>query len=128
MANTYYFDFSKKGVDYLGNQDIPVIKNDQAIKEAVLNLLSTEVGSRPMHPTYGIGLDRYLFEPIDDITADLISFEVQLGLERFEPRINNINVEVIPDEDSLSFSLTVGFDIVYSGSSEVLEIDFKKIR
>jgi phage baseplate assembly protein W len=125
---TYYFDFSKKGQDILGTKDVPVIKNDQAIKESVLNLLATNVGERPMIPEYGINLTRFLFEPIDDITADLMSFEIERGLERFEPRINNIEVEVIPNEEELSFSLTISFGIAYSNSVETIEVDFKKIR
>ena len=93
---TYYFDFSKKGQDYLGIKDIPVIKNDQAVKEGIINLLSTEVGTRPMHPEYGVDLSRYLFEPIDDITSDLITYNIELALERFEPRVSNVAVTVIP--------------------------------
>jgi len=128
VTNVFYFDVSKKGQDLLGTKDIPLLKNEQAVKESVLNLLSTEIGSRPMHPDYGINLNRYLFEPIDDITSDLIAYDIQRGLEVYEPRINNVNVEVIPTEEENSYTIYLSFNIVYSNSNETLEIDFQKIR
>jgi len=128
VTNGFDFDVSKKGQDVLGTKYMPLLKNEQAVKESVLNLLSTEIGSRPMHPDYGINLNRYLFEPIDDITSDLIAYDIQRGLEVYEPRINNVNVEVIPTEEENSYTIYLSFNIVYSNSNETLEIDFQKIR
>lgn len=128
MADIYYFDFSKKGLDILGTKDVPVVTNEQAVKEGVINLLYTEVGTRPLHPDYGLDLNKYLFEPLDDITADLMEYEIKLGLEKFEPRINNVEVTIEPDEENSSFMIYVSFNIVYSGSKESIALDFKKIR
>lgn len=127
-TTTFYFDFSKKGQDLLGNQDVPIMINDQAIKESIINLLSTEIGSRPMNPTYGVNLDKYLFEPIDEITSDLLSFEISNALDAFESRINNVKVNVTPTEDELSYTIDISFGITYTNGTEVLSIDFKKIR
>lgn len=130
MANdpVYYFDFSKKGQDLLGKRDVPVLKNVQAIKESVINLLSTEVGERPMRPEYGTSLDRFLFEPLDEITADIISYEIEKAIGKFEPRVTNLEIYIEPDYDLETFIINISFDIVYTGGKEVLELDFKKIR
>ena len=126
--STYYFDFSKKGLDLFGTQDVPVVKNGQAIREAVFNLLSTQKGSVPMHPERGIDLDRLLFEPIDDITTELISTEIRDGLKTFEKRIYDIEVNIVPSEDIHSYDIEVSFKIVYNNETEVLKINSSKLR
>jgi hypothetical protein len=124
----YYYDFSKKGRDLLGSKDVPLITNEQSIKESIINLLSTEPGSRPMDPRYGLNLHRYLFEPLDDITADLLAYDIKMGLEAFEPRINNIEVQIEPVEDENTFIIYISFNVKFTSSIEKMEIDFRKIR
>jgi phage baseplate assembly protein W len=126
--NTYYFDFSKKAVDLFGTHDIAVIKNEQAIKESVINLLSTEKGSKPFFPEYGISLEKFLFEPIDDVTSGSINFEISRALEGSEPRINNIVVDVQPSEDELTFIIDISFQVLYNNKPEAIQINFSKIR
>lgn len=124
----YYYDFSKKGRDLLGNKDVPLITNEQSIKESIINLLSTEPGTRPMDPRYGLNLQRYLFEPLDDITADLLAYDIKMGLESFEPRINNIEVQIEAVEEENTFIIYISFQVKFTSSIEKMEIDFRKIR
>jgi phage baseplate assembly protein W len=125
---TYYFDFSKKTVDFFGTKDISVIKNEQAIKEAVINLLSTELGSVPMYPERGVSLNKFLFEPIDEVTSSLMNFEITRAMGAFESRINNIVVDVQPSIDELSLIITISFRVDYNNKNEMIQIDFSKIR
>lgn len=129
MNNTiYYFDFSKKGIDLFGVKDVPIIKNGQAIREAVFNLLSTQKGSVPMYPERGIDLDRLLFEPIDDITTELISSEIKNGLKTFENRIYDIKINIESAEDNHTYDIEVSFKILYNNETEVLKFNSSKLR
>ena len=48
----------------------------EAVKADIINLLITRPGERVMNPTFGISMDKYLFEPnvdsfIEDIKTDI---------------------------------------------------------
>jgi phage baseplate assembly protein W len=128
MVKTYYFDFSKRGQDLLGNRDIAVIKDEQAIKEAVYNILNTRIGSVPMHPERGINIDRFLFEPIDDITASILEYEVEKGLLSFENRLQGLQVKVTPSADNNSFLIDIAFSVNFTSNPIYIQLDFAKIR
>ena len=53
-----------------------------------------------------------LFEFVDFGTASVIQSQIKITLENFEPRIENVDVEVDPRPDLNDFEVTVFFDIV----------------
>ena len=73
--------------------DIVVSKDASAIKQAIVNLLLTNKGERLMNPNYGSDIRRYLFEPLDYGTAFQIKGNIRDTLERFEPRINVLDIK-----------------------------------
>jgi phage baseplate assembly protein W len=71
----------------------------EAVRQAVLLLLSTRPGERVMRPEYGCDLHRVLFAPNDDTTAGLAIHYVRRALERWEPRIAVLAVDANRSED-----------------------------
>lgn len=133
MATTtpiYYFDVSKKGIDLIGTRDVPVLTNEQAVKESLYNLLLTETGTKVMDPLYGLDLEQYLFEPNDDMTAEAMQYDIMTGIQAIEDRINNLEVIVVPDEDEKanSYVITINFTVIFSNVTQTLQVDFNKIR
>ena len=124
----YYFDISKKGKDVLGTKDIPMLTNEQAVKESIWNILLTQPGTSLMDSEKGIDLDRYLFDFVDDLTASMMETDILMGLQKYEPRINNINVVVTPDEENQTFLININYDINFTNSTQEMEIPFTKIR
>ena len=53
-----------------------------------------------------------LFEFVDFGTASVIQRQIEITLDNFEPRIENVQVEVNPSPDTNEFEVTVIFDIV----------------
>ena len=45
-------------------------------------------------------------------TADSIEEEILTTIRNFEPRVNNVNVQVDPRPDRNNFDVTVFFDII----------------
>lgn len=72
----------------------------EAVRQAVLLLLSTRPGERVMRPEYGCDLHRVLFAPNDDTTAGLAIHYVRRALERWEPRIAVLKVDANRSEDA----------------------------
>jgi phage baseplate assembly protein W len=92
-------------------KDIQAIYDLEAIKNSIANCFLTAPGQKILNPTFGIDLRRFLFEPADEFTAELIKDDITEKLPDIEPRIRVRNVEVIPDEDNNEFDITLQIDI-----------------
>ena len=96
-------------------KDLPVLKNENAIRRSVRNLVQTIPGERFFNPILGSGVRGLLFDFIDVATADSVREEILTTIENFEPRVNNVKVQVDPKPDDNSFNVTIFFDIVGQG-------------
>ena len=96
--------------------DIGVLKNADAIKRSVRNLLQTIPSERFFNSTLGSDVRDSLFENspgfVDFGTASIIERQVQTTIENFEPRIDNLEINVNPRPDSNEFEINVFFDII----------------
>ena len=96
--------------------DIGVLKNADAIKRSVRNLVQTIPCERFFNSTLGSDVRDSLFENtpgfIDFGTASIIERQIQTTIENFEPRIDNLEVNVDPRPDTNEFEVNVIFDII----------------
>ena len=93
-------------------KDLPVLKNANAIRRSVRNLVQTIPGERFFNPLLGSSVNESLFDLYDFGTSTLIEQEIITTLENFEPRVANVQVQVDPRPDQNNFNVTVFFDIV----------------
>ena len=126
--DTFYFDFSKKGKDILGNKDVPVLINTAAIKESIHNLLLTGIGTYYGNPNYGMDMERYLFEPVDEFTAQMIQSDIHYALQRYTSIIRDLVVDILIDVGNATFIIDISFTVIYTNTKETIQIDFRKIR
>ena len=84
----------------LANGALQMVSGTDAVRQAILLLLSTRPGERVMRPEYGCDLFRLAFAPNDDMTAALAMHYVRQAVERWEPRVEIVNVAAGPDPDS----------------------------
>jgi phage baseplate assembly protein W len=92
--------------------DLPILKNEKAIKRAVRNLVQTIVGERPFASNIGTDVTRSLFDFVDYGSAGVISQQIIDVLSGFEGRIANTKVQVNPSPDDNSFDIRIAYDIV----------------
>ena len=93
-------------------KDLPVIKNADAIRRSVRNLVQTIPGERFFNPILGSSVYDSLFDLMDFGTSNLIEQEIITTLRNFEPRVNNVRVRVSARPDQNNFDVTIFFDIV----------------
>ena len=93
-------------------KDLPVLKNANAIRRSVRNLVQTIPGERFFNPLLGSSVYESLFDLYDFGTSTLIEQEIITTLENFEPRVANVQVQVDPRPDQNNFDVTIFFDIV----------------
>lgn len=92
--------------------DIPVLKNERAINRSVRNIVETIPGEKFFNPDFGSDVRGQLFELVDFGDADLIREQISSSLANYEPRIDNVVVEVEPRPDRNEFEVTVIYDII----------------
>ena len=93
-------------------KDLPVLKNENAIRRSVRNLVQTIPGERFLNPLLGSSVYESLFDLYDFGTSTLIEQEIITTLENFEPRVANVQVQIDPRPDQNNFDVTIFFDIV----------------
>lgn len=102
--------------------DVATKTNENAIKQALKNLMLTRPGEKPFAPMVGSEIQELLFEPLDEFTADRLEVEVLSNIAQFDARIEIVDIEVRPEFDDNGFFVRLDFRIL--GSPVVQEVDF----
>ena len=92
--------------------DLIILKNEDAIKKSVINLVRTRLNERFFNDLLGTSVENSLFELSD---SDLFSFleeEIITLIKNFEPRINLKNILLEFIEDSNNLNIKISYDIV----------------
>jgi len=92
--------------------DLPIIKNENAIRRSVRNIVETIPSEKFFNSIFGSDVRNLLFELIDFGTAGVIQDQILVALDNFEPRIENVQVTVNPYPDLNAFDVNVIYDIV----------------
>ncbi len=69
------------------------------IAQSLTALLGTDLGERLMHPNYGCGISRLLFEPVDQRTITKIQNSISDAILLYEPRIRLVSVNIFQDRN-----------------------------
>ena len=92
--------------------DLVTIRDEDAIKRSVKNIIFTILGEKPFEPNFGSVINDSLFDLDTNLNEIRIQDEITSSLNRFEPRINNIIVTVSVAPDTNEMNCTVQYDIV----------------
>ena len=94
-------------------KDITVLRNENAIKRSVRNIVQTIPTERFFNSILGSEVRDLLFDNFIDFgTASAIEDQIKISIENFEPRVDNLEVNVEPRPDENEFEVNVIFDIV----------------
>ena len=93
-------------------KDIAVLKNEDAVKRSIRNIVQTTPFERFFNPTFGSDVRTNLFDFVDFGSATVIEEQIRIAISNDEPRANNVTVEVLPKVDINSFEISVYFSIV----------------
>jgi len=91
--------------------DISLKRDVEAVKQSVVNILSTNRGERPFDPDFGANIRNQLFENFDPIVKQLIDDDIRSALRNYEPRVRVLNVNVNAQPDRNSIDITIEFQI-----------------
>jgi phage baseplate assembly protein W len=89
--------------DARGNLALSRAEDD--VREAIIIILGTAPGERPMRPEFGCGIHDHVFETVDAYTLGRLEREIRLALDRWEPRVEVREID---------------FDVAGAGRGELL--------
>lgn len=108
--------------------DLVVVKDDAAIKQAIKNLLLTNVGERPFQPALGSKIPRLLFEPLDFISSSMIKDEIRRVIGEYEPRVELVNVKCEPNSNEDGYDVEFDVRIIGRDDAIALELFLERTR
>ena len=112
MASKAFKDINLSFKRHPVTNDVVTIRDEDAIKRSVKNIIFTILGEKPFEPTFGSVINDSLFELSTNLNEIRVSDEIKTSLQNYEPRISNIEATVSIYPDSNEMNCTVQYDIV----------------
>jgi len=117
----YYSDLSyKPSLTQLG--DIKKVVNADAVRQSIQTIIYTTPGSRLFEPTFGVGIEKFLFEEFSPSTGQTIGKAIETGLSTYEPRISLQSVEVSLMEVDLSYSISIKYVVIDTQTPDSIDV------
>ena len=88
------------------------LRNEDAIKRSVINLVRTKIGERFFNPILGSNVESYMFELADSTVETPIQVEIENVINNFEPRVRLREVSVTSFPEQNSVDVNIIYDIV----------------
>ncbi len=109
-------------------KDIIPLKDDQAIRYAVRNLLVTNFYEKPFNLGVGANLRALLFEPADAITKQTLRKNIIRAIKAGEQRVDIVFVNIVDEPDNNSYRILVKFRIKEFDTTDDVEIVLRRLR
>jgi len=107
-------------------RDLPVLVNERAISRSVRNLVETITTERFFNSLIGTEIRDSLFENFTPLTVTVLEDQIRATISNYEPRVDNVSIEVmgLPDQNNLEVKVLfdiVGLDLPIQNFSFILE-------
>ena len=93
-------------------RDLPVLVNERAISRSVRNLVETIPTERFFNSLIGTDIRDSLYDNFTPLTVTVMEDQIRTTIANYEPRVNNVKLEVIGLPDRNTLEVKVLFDIV----------------
>jgi phage baseplate assembly protein W len=103
-------------------------KNDESIKQALKNLLLTDMYERPFRSDFGSGIRNTLFELYTVSTESDLRYAIETAIENYEPRIDLLDIRLLGDPDENALTITIVFRTKNSSDTAEMSISLNRIR
>ena len=123
--------FKDLNLDFQQNtatKDIQKIKDVEAVKRSVRNLINTNHYEKPFRPEVGSNLRAMLFELISPQMNHAISKEIDLMIRNYEPRCNLVEVFTQPMFDRNGYSVQISFMVNNHQEPVIVESFLERLR
>jgi phage baseplate assembly protein W len=118
--NRVYSDLNPSFMVHPVLKDLIPLNDIDAIKNSIKNIILTNTLDRPFHPEISSGLRLLLFEQADIFINYEIGEKIRNIILLLEPRIENLEIDVIDNSVSNQYKVTITFSTFYDKSEELI--------
>ena len=97
---------------------------EESIKTSLYLLLTTTQGERIMELEYGCDLNSIMFKPLDLNLKTFISNNIKSAIQKWEPRVNVLDVEVANERNDPVISINVKYKILETDIVDSLNFEY----
>ena len=109
-------------------KDVNILKNEDAVKRSVRNIVLTNFGEKKFQPFFGGNVLAQLFENFSPFTSIQLKKAIERSLFENEPRIDRLVVEVNANNDKNSVDVVVRFTLKNSQEPVLVTFTLERIR
>ncbi len=109
--------------------DILALKDEDAIKRSVQNLIRIQLGEVFFNDLLGTRITGALFELANDDFVDPITTEIETTITNNEPRVRLTDVDVQSQPDNNSLDIKISYELVgLSAPTQILQFVLEPTR
>ena len=127
-SSKVYKDLNLAFEQNTATKDIQKIKDVEAVKRSVRNLINTNHYEKPFHPEIGSNLRAMLFELMTPQMNHVISKQVENLINNYEPRCNLVQVFTQPRLDRNGYSVQISFRVQNHPDEVIVESFLERLR
>ena len=109
-------------------KDIQKIKDVEAVKRSVRNLINTNHYEKPFHPEIGSNLRAMLFELMTPQMNHVITKQIENLINNYEPRCRLVQVHTQPEFDRNGYSVQISFMVNNHQEPVIVESFLERLR
>jgi len=127
-SSKIYKDLNLDFQQNTATKDIQKIKDVEAVKRSVRNLINTNHYEKPFHPEIGSNLRAMLFELMSPQMNHVISKQIENLINNYEPRCNLVQVYTQPRLDRNGYSVQISFRVQNHPDEVIVESFLERLR
>ena len=127
-SSKIYKDLNLAFEQNTATKDIQKIKDVEAVKRSVRNLINTNHYEKPFHPEIGSNLRAMLFELMSPQMNHMISKQIENLINNYEPRCNLVQVFTQPRLDRNGYSVQISFRVQNHPDEVIVESFLERLR
>ena len=128
MATDRYIDLDLDFKKHPVTQDVVVLKDENAVKRALRNLVLLNHYDVRFHPEIGTGVRAMLFDVVSPAHAISLRKIISNAIKNFEPRVELIDVQVVARLVQHEYEVTIRFRVINTQEPATLSLALQRIR
>ena len=109
-------------------KSLSVLKDADAVKRALKNIILTDKLERPYKPLLGGNIRGLLFENFGPITSLQVKENIEVAIKNYEPRVKILDVRVDANEDQNTLEVTIEFFLRNQTNRNTTTISLERVR
>ncbi len=128
MATNRYIDLDLDFKKHPVTKDIVVLKDENAVKRALRNLVLMNHYDVRFHPEIGTGVRALLFDVVSPAHSISLRKIISDAIKNFEPRVELLDVQVIARLTHNEYDVTIRFRVINTQEPATLTLALQRVR